>query len=105
LDVLILAAEPGADLPVKTTVYGPMTPPRPPSSRPPERVALYLVRLLAGVLAGGAAMLATARWTRVDTGMIRDTFLAVLAAILTLVAAAAGFYYGTGAHRDSSTVD
>jgi hypothetical protein len=100
MDVLILAAEPGADLVVKTSAYGAMTAARPPAGRAPERLALYLLRLLSGVLLGGAAMLATTRWTHLDSAVVKDAFFGVLIAIMTLVAAAAGFYYGAGDHRD-----
>src|SRR5690348_15372274 len=69
-NVLILAAEPGADPLLRTTVYGP--PVRPAGrtgGRSPESLALYLLRLLSGVLIGGAAMLATTRWTHLDASV------------------------------------
>jgi hypothetical protein len=100
MDVLILAAEPGIDVPLRTSAYGAMTAARPPAAgRTPERLALYLLRLLSGVLIGGAAMLGTTRWTHLDSGVVKDAFFGVLLAIMTLVAAAAGFYYGAGDHR------
>jgi hypothetical protein len=102
MDVLILAAEPGADLALRTSTYEGRTGGRPPAGRSPERLALYLLRLLAGVLVGGAAMLATTRWTHLDSGIVKDAFFGVLLAIMTLVAAAAGFYYGAGDHRDNA---
>src|SRR5438552_14508827 len=87
MDVLILAAEPGADVPLKTSAYAAMTATRPPVERSPERLALYLLRLLAGVLAGGAAMLATSRWTHLAPSVVQDAFFGVLIAVMTLVAA------------------
>jgi hypothetical protein len=77
-----------------------MTPARQSSGgRSSERLALYLLRLLSGALLSGGAMLATTRWTRLDSSVVKDTFFGVLLAVMTLVAAAAGFYYGAGDHR------
>ena len=63
-------------------------------------MAPYLLRLLSGVLVGGAAMLATARWTHLQASVVKDAFFGVMLAVMTLVAAAAGFFYGASVAGD-----
>ncbi len=100
VDVLILAAEPAVDTALRTSAYGLMRTGGNSGGRATERLALYLLRLLTGVLVGGATMLATTRWTHLDSSVVKDAFFAVLIALMTLVAAAAGFYYGAGVRDD-----
>jgi hypothetical protein len=99
MDVLILAAEPGADVAVSTSAYPAAGPAAPGPERERQRLVLYLLRMCSGVLVGGAAMLATVHWTHLDIAAVKDAFLAVLIAVMTLVSAAAGFYYGAADRR------
>jgi hypothetical protein len=93
VDALILATEPGADAPIKTAGYDPVRVSK-NAVRGLERVALYLMRLMTGVIIGGGVLLATTRWTHLQANLIANAFLAVFAAVLALVGACAGFYYG-----------
>jgi hypothetical protein len=93
-DALILAAAPGADPVIQTTAYNSGHADWLPGTSAMERPALYLLRLLTGVLAGGGVMLATIRWTHLDASVVRDMFFGILMGLMTLVAAASGFYYG-----------
>jgi hypothetical protein len=93
-DTLILAAEPTADSPMRVSEYRSLAQRPAPVAVGRDHLTLYLLRLLAGVLAGGATMLATARWTHLDASLVRDIFLGVLIAVMTLVAASVGFSHG-----------
>lgn len=59
-----------------------------------------LLWLLALVLAAGAAMLATTRWTKLTAQDVSDFVTMVFGAVLALASAAVGFYFGSGYRRD-----
>ena len=60
-----------------------------------------LLWLLAGVLAGGVAMLLTTRWTRLTADEVSDFITMVFGAVVALAGCAVGFYFGgDGANRD-----
>lgn len=61
-----------------------------------EFLAKRLLALLAGTLLLGAAMMMTRRWTQITAEDTRIFFQVAFSAIIALVSAATGFYFGSG---------
>lgn len=61
-----------------------------------EYLAKRLLALLAGTILLGAVMMMTRRWTHVSAEDTRLFFQVAFSAIIALVSAATGFYFGSG---------
>jgi len=67
-----------------------------------EFLAKWLLGLLAGTMLVGAAMMVTRRWTHISGDDTRLFFQVGFSAIIALVSAATGFYFGNSAGSGTS---
>lgn len=63
------------------------------------KIAFRLIWVLVGVIAVGAVLLATSKWTGLKAENVSDFFGVAFGAVVTLATAATSFWFGSQKHR------